>query len=175
MTDPAADPSLRLALHQPDRPHNFGMVLRLAACLGAAVDVVEPAGFPLDDRRIRQGALDYLPHLAWARHADFAAFEVWRRSEGRRLVLLTTRGPEPYHRLTFRPNDVLMLGSEGAGVPETVHVAADRAVRVPLRSGLRSLNIVTAAALVLGEALRQTGGLGRVRGGGGGGGGGGRA
>lgn len=162
MTDPAEGPSLRLALHQPDRPHNFGMVLRLAACLGAAVDVVEPAGFPLDDRRIRQGALDYLPHLAWARHADFAAFEAWRRAEGRRLVLLTTRGPEPYHRLTFRPNDVLMLGSEGAGVPETVHAAADRAVRVPLRSGLRSLNIVTAAALVLGEALRQTGGLDRL-------------
>src|SRR4051795_12481401 len=95
MTDPAAGPSLRLALHQPDRPHNFGMVLRLAACLGAAVDVVEPAGFPLDDRRIRQGALDYLPHLAWARHADFAVFEAWRRAEGGGPAPPPPRRPAP--------------------------------------------------------------------------------
>jgi tRNA (cytidine/uridine-2'-O-)-methyltransferase len=153
------EPSLRLALYQPDRPHNFGAALRLCACFGVGLDVVEPCGFPLDDRRIRQGALDYHARARWARHADFAAFDAARLAERRRLVLLSTRAEHPYHRLACRPDDVLMLGRESAGVPETIHRRADLRALIPMRPGLRSLNLVTAAAIVLAEALRQTGGF----------------
>ena len=156
---------LRLALFEPDRPHNLGMVLRLGACLGVAVDVVEPCGFPLDDRRIKEGALDYAGHVAWRRHASLRDFLAFRAGDGqRRLVLLSTRGDLPYHRAVYRGDDVLMLGRESAGVPDSVHGFADLRVRVPLRPGLRSLNVATAAALVLGEALRQTGDLDRLAG-----------
>ena len=150
---------LRLALFEPDRPHSLGMALRLGACLGVGVDVVEPCGFPLDDRRIRFGALDYLARADWARHVGLAAFRAFLAREQRRLVLLSTRAGLPYHRLEFRADDVLMLGREGSGAPDEVHDLADRRVRVPMRDGLRSLNLVTAGAVVLGEALRQTGGL----------------
>ena len=150
---------LRVALFEPDRPHNLGMVLRLGACLEVAVDVIEPCGFPLDDRRIRFGALDYLASVEWRRQPDFACFCAEARAAKRRLVLLSTRASLPYHRLAFQSDDILLLGRESAGVPEIVHETVDRAIRVPLRPGLRSLNVVTAAALVLGEALRQTGRL----------------
>ena len=155
----AGEGGLRLALHQPDRPHNFGAALRLCACLGVRLDVVEPCGFPFDDRRIRQGALDYGGHARWVRHMDFAAFEMQRLAERRRLVLLTTAGEHFYHHAVYEPGDILMLGSESAGVPEVVHRRADLRVRIPMREGLRSLNVGTAAAIVLAEALRQTGGL----------------
>lgn len=151
--------SLRLALYEPDRPHNLGMALRLAACLGVGLDVVEPCGFPLDDRRIRRGALDYGGRADWARRADMGELRAFAASEGRRLILLSTRGRRPYHRHAFRADDILIVGSESSGVPDMVHQSADSVLRVPLRPGLRSLNLVTAAALVLGEALRQTGGL----------------
>lgn len=152
-------PGVELALYQPDRPHNFGAALRLCACFGVRLGVIEPCGFPLDDRRIRQAALDYLAHARWVRHLDFAAFDAARLAEGRRLVLLSTRGERPYHRVSFRPGDTLLLGRESAGVPEAVHARADLRVRIPLRPGLRSLNVVTAGAIVLAEALRQTGGF----------------
>jgi tRNA (cytidine/uridine-2'-O-)-methyltransferase len=160
--EPGSRPSpvrLRLALFQPDRPHGLGMALRLGACLGVGIDVVEPCGFPLDDRRIRFGALDYVGRADWARHADLAAFLASLARGQRRLVLLSTRSALPYHRLAYRADDVLMLGREGSGVPDEVHGLAGERVRVPMRQGLRSLNLVTAGALVLGEALRQTGGL----------------
>ena len=150
---------LRLALYQPDRPHNFGAALRLAACFGVGLDLIEPCGFPLDDRRIRQAALDYGGRALWVRHIDFAAFEQVRLAQGRRLVLLSTRGDHAHHRITFQPDDVLMLGRESCGVPEPVFAGADLRVRIPLRPGLRSLNLATAAAIALGEALRQTGGF----------------
>jgi tRNA (cytidine/uridine-2'-O-)-methyltransferase len=134
--------------------------LRLCACFGVRLDVVDPCGFPLDERRVRQGALDYSAHTRWVRHMDFAGFDAARLAERRRLVLLSTRAEQPYHRVAYRPDDVLMLGSESAGVPELVHRRADLRVRIPLRPGLRSLNLVTAAAIVLAEALRQTGGFG---------------
>lgn len=161
-----AGPSgLRLALFEPDRPHNLGMLLRLGACLGVAVDVVEPCGFPLDDRRIKEGALDYAGHVAWRRHASLHDFLAFRAAVGqRRLVLLSTRAGLPYHRAVYRGDDILMLGRESVGVPDSVHELADLRVRVPLRPGLRSLNVVTAAAIVLGEALRQTGDLDRLAG-----------
>ena len=153
-------PTLRLALYQPERPHNFGAVLRLCACLGVTLDVIEPCGFPLDDRRIRQAALDYAHRADWVRHMDFGRFEQLRLAQRRRLVLLTTRGDRPHHRITYRVDDVLMLGRESCGVPTAVAAGADLRVRIPMRAGLRSLNLAVAAAIVLGEALRQTGGFG---------------
>lgn len=150
-------PELGLALYQPERPHNFGAVLRLCACFGVVLDVVEPCGFPLDDRRIRQAALDYAGHARWRRQPDFAAFAAGPLAAGRRLVLLSTAGETMHHRVAYMPNDILMLGNESAGVPGAVHERADLRVRIPLRPGLRSLNVASAAAIVLAEALRQTG------------------
>ena len=152
-------PRLRLALYQPDRPHNFGAVLRLCACLGVTFEVIEPCGFPLDDRRIRAGALDYAPRARWVRHRDFAAFDTSRLADGRRLVLLSTAGEHLHHRVGYMPDDILLVGSESSGVPESVHGRADLRVRIPLRPGLRSLNLAMAGAMVLGEALRQTQGF----------------
>jgi tRNA (cytidine/uridine-2'-O-)-methyltransferase len=152
-------PALRLALYQPDRPHNFGSILRLCACLGVTFEVIEPCGFPLDDRRIRAGALDYAPQANWVRHRDFASFDTSRLANGRRLVLLSTAGENLHHHVAYMPNDILMLGSESAGVPAAVHHRCDLRVRVALRPGLRSLNVAMAAAIGLGEALRQTGGF----------------
>lgn len=151
--------ALRLALYQPDRPHNLGAALRLCACFGVPLEVIEPCGFPLDDRRIREAALDYHARASWTRHTDFAAFESARLAQGRRLVLLSTRGEHSYHRVSFGANDVLMVGRETAGVPEAVHQRAGLRVRIPMRPGLRSLNLAVAAAIVLAEALRQTGGF----------------
>lgn len=158
----AAGPTgLGLALLEPDRPHNLGAALRLGACLGVAVDVVEPCGFPLDDRRIREAGLDYVGRAAWRRHPCLDEFLASLAGPGgqRRLVLLSTRAELPYHRVAYRAGDVLMVGREGAGAPEALHRRADLRVRVPMRPGLRSLNVALAAAVVLGEALRQTGGL----------------
>ncbi len=146
---------LQLALFQPDIPQNAGTMLRLCACLGLEAALIEPAGFPTSDRHFRRAGLDYLDHLALARHTSFAAFEAWRRAAGRRLVLLTTRGAAPYLDFAFAPDDVVMVGRESAGVPEAVHAAADARLRVPMVEGLRSLNVAVAAAMVLGEALRQ--------------------
>ena len=150
---------MRLALYQPDIPQNAGTLMRLCACLGVEVDIVEPAGFALGDRALRRAGLDYLDHAAVRRHASFAAFEAWRRPEGLRLVLLSTRAATAYWAFAFAPSDVLMVGRESAGVPEHVHDAADARLRVPMRPGLRSLNVAVAAAMVLGEALRQTRGF----------------
>ena len=156
---PAHRPEIRLALFQPDRPHNFGAALRLSACFGVRLEVIEPCGFPLDDRRIRQAALDYHAHARWVRHLDFAAFDAARLAERRRLVLLSTHGRCSYHRVEFLADDILMLGRESSGVPQAVHDRADLRVRIPMQPGLRSLNLATAAAIVLAEALRQTGGF----------------
>jgi tRNA (cytidine/uridine-2'-O-)-methyltransferase len=145
---------MRLALFEPDIPQNAGALLRLGACVGVAVDVIEPCGFLLDDRRLRRSGMDYLAAVELARHASWARF-LAARPPGR-IVLLTTRGDMPYHRFAFRADDTLLLGRESAGVPEDVHAIADARVRVPLRPGLRSLNVALAAAMVLGEALRQT-------------------
>ncbi len=150
---------MRLALYQPDIPQNTGTILRLAACLGVPVDVILPAGFDLSDRKLRRAGLDYLDHVTLERHADWAAFDTTRRAEGRRLVLLTTKGAVAHIDFAFQTGDTLLLGRESSGVPDLVHAAADARVRIPLQGGLRSLNIAVAAAVVLGEALRQTGGF----------------
>jgi tRNA (cytidine/uridine-2'-O-)-methyltransferase len=146
---------MRLALFEPDIPQNAGALLRLGACLGVAVDIIEPAGFLLDDRRLKRAGLDYIDRVVWMRHESWQRFQATRGLG--RLVLLTVRGDVPYHRFQFRRDDTLLLGRESAGVPDVVHQAADARLKVPMMAGLRSLNVATAAALVLGEALRQTG------------------
>jgi tRNA (cytidine/uridine-2'-O-)-methyltransferase len=147
----------RLALFQPDIPQNAGTMLRMAACLGVPVEIVEPAGFDVSDRNLRRAGLDYLGSVTINRHASWRAFEEWRRREGFRLVLATTKGALPYASFAFGRDDLILLGRESAGVPDEVHAAADARVVVPMQEGLRSLNVAVAAAMILGEALRQTG------------------
>ena len=151
------DQNLAIALYQPDIPGNTGTILRMAACLGLAVHVIEPAGFDLSDRALRRAGMDYAEKVALIRHLDWERFEAWRRGEGRRLVLATTQGAENYTDLAYRPHDILLFGRESAGVPPNVHEAADCRVRIPLRPGMRSLNVAISAAMIVGEALRQTG------------------
>lgn len=146
---------MRLALYQPDIPQNAGTMMRMAACLGLAVDLIEPAGFDSSDRNFRRAGLDYLDALDIARHASFAAFDAERLRHGRRLVLASTKAGLPHWRHAFRPDDVVMVGRETAGVPDEVHARADARIVVPMRPGLRSLNVAVAAAIVVGEALRQ--------------------
>jgi len=156
----AARLAMRLALFEPDIPQNAGALIRLGACLGVPVDIVEPCGFVFSDRHLRRTGMDYLDHAALRRYDSWQAYRR-ERPQGR-LVLLTTQAPLCYQDFAFAPDDALLLGRESAGVPEEVHAACDARVRVPMRAGLRSLNVALAAAMVLGEALRQTGLLGAV-------------
>lgn len=149
---------MRLALFQPDIPQNTGTILRLAACLGVAVDVIGPTGFDMTDRALRRAGLDYLKHVDVVRHVDWAAFNQQRMAAGARLVLATTHAAIAHTDAVFADGDVVMMGRESAGVPETVHAAVDLRVRIPIKQGLRSLNIAVAAGIILGEALRQTNG-----------------
>jgi tRNA (cytidine/uridine-2'-O-)-methyltransferase len=148
-----------LALYQPDIPQNAGTMLRLCACLGLDAALIGPAGFPVSDRHFRRAGMDYLDHVDIAFHLSWRAFEDWRATKGRRLALLSTRGETNYTDFVFEPGDIVMVGRESAGAPEEVHASAQARLRVPLRAGLRSLNVAVAAAMVLGEALRQTGGF----------------
>ncbi len=147
---------MRLALYEPDIPQNAGAMLRLAACLGVGVDIIEPCGFVLSDKHFRRAGMDYLDHVAIVRHDSWAAYVAARPD---RIVLLTTRGDTRYTQQRYRRDDTLMVGRETAGVPDAVHRAAAARVVVPMRRGLRSLNVALAAAIVLGEALRQTEGF----------------
>ncbi len=147
---------LMLALYQPDIPQNAGTMLRMCACLDVAAAIIEPAGFPVSDRHFRRAGMDYLDALTIDRHVSFAAFETWRAGTGRRLVLLSTKAELAYTAFAYHPDDILLVGRESAGVPEAVHAAADIRVVIPIRPSLRSLNVAVAAALVVGEALRQT-------------------
>jgi tRNA (cytidine/uridine-2'-O-)-methyltransferase len=148
---------MRLALYQPDIPQNLGTILRLGACLDVPVEVIGPAGFPLGDRGLKRAAMDYAEYAAVTYHDSWGRFG-GSRPPGR-LILLTTKAQTPYQAFSFRTDDCLLLGSESAGVPETVHASVDHRVCIPMVAGLRSLNVAVAAAMVVGEALRQTGGL----------------
>jgi len=150
---------MRLALYQPDIPQNTGTILRLCGCLGIEAHIIEPAGFPSSDRAFRRAGMDYLDAVAITRHASWHDFEAWRRAAACRLVLFTTRAATPYLAFRFAPDDVLLFGRESAGAPESLHAAADARLLIPMRAGMRSLNVAMAAALAAGEALRQTGGL----------------
>jgi len=146
---------LRLALFEPDIPQNTGALLRLAACLGVKVDLIEPCGFLLDDRRLKRAALDYLANLSLRRHASWHAF-LADRDPRSRLILMTTSGSIALHRYVFAADDTIILGRESAGVPEAVHRVANARLVIPLRRPARSLNVALAGAIALTEALRQT-------------------
>jgi tRNA (cytidine/uridine-2'-O-)-methyltransferase len=146
---------MRLTLFQPDIPQNAGAIIRLGACLGVPVDIIEPCGFVLSDRRLRRAGMDYLDSAALARHESWAAFRA-SHDPAARLVLLTTAATMPYHRFAFARDDTIVLGRESAGVPPEVHAASAARLLIPMRPGMRSLNVAVAAAMVLGEALRQT-------------------
>jgi tRNA (cytidine/uridine-2'-O-)-methyltransferase len=149
---------MRLVLFEPDIPQNAGTLLRTAACLGVPVDLIEPCGFILSDRHYRRAGMDYLKSVALMRHSSWQAFHA-ARSSGARLVVLTTHAPLSYLDFIFRADDDILVGSESAGVPDAIHAAADARLRVPMVRHTRSLNVAVAAAMVLGEALRQTGGF----------------
>ena len=148
-------PNLTLALFQPDIPQNAGTMLRACACLGLDAAIIEPAGFLISDRNFRRSGMDYLDQLKIERHLSWSAFEDWRKTTGRRLVLLTTRGSISYTQCVYLPGDILMVGRESLGAPEEVHAAADLRVTIPMQGDMRSLNVAFAAAMVIGEALRQ--------------------
>ncbi len=147
---------LRIALYQPDIAGNTGTILRLAACLGLGVDIIEPAGFDLSDRNLKRAGLDYIASVTLARHVNWLSFEEMRLREGRRLVLASTKAALPYTRFAFAPGDTLLFGRESAGVPDNVHAAADARVTIPMVAGQRSLNLAMSVAMIAGEALRQT-------------------
>jgi tRNA (cytidine/uridine-2'-O-)-methyltransferase len=150
---------IRIALYEPDIPQNTGTILRLAACLGVEAHIIEPAGFPTSDRAFRRAGMDYLDQVTLVRHADWAAFEAWRRRMGGRLIVFTTRASVSYLDHVFRLDDVLLFGRESAGLPDDVHAAADARLLIPMRGGLRSLNVAMAVAMAIGEALRQLRGV----------------
>ncbi|MFY9684986.1 MAG: tRNA (cytidine(34)-2'-O)-methyltransferase [Pseudolabrys sp.] len=147
---------MRIALYEPDIPQNTGTILRLCACLGIEAHIIEPSGFPVTDRAFRRAGLDYIDNVSIARHGSFAAFEEWLQRERLQLVLLTTTADRSYLDHTFTADQVLLFGRESAGVPAAVHERANVRLRIPMQSGMRSLNIAVAAAMVAGEALRQT-------------------
>lgn len=148
---------LRIALYQPDIPGNTGTILRLSACLGLGVDIIEPAGFDISDRNLKRAGMDYIAAVKLARHVNRNRFEDWRKPTGRRLILASTKAAVAYTDFSFRPDDILMFGRESAGVPDEVHGAADARILIPMVEGQRSINVAMSVAMIAGEALRQTG------------------
>ena len=147
---------MQIALFQPDIPQNTGTILRLCACLDVAAHIIEPAGFPVSDRHFRRAGMDYLDHVVITRHDSWSKFEQWRNHGCYRLILFSTRGTGSYLDYRYGADDILLFGRESAGVPDDVVAAADARLTIPIKPGLRSLNVAMAAAMGLGEALRQT-------------------
>ncbi len=152
-------PRPSLALYQPDIPQNTGAILRLAACLHFAVEIIEPCGFLWDEKKMRRVGMDYLDLAQVRRHSSWEIFQDSPQRQGRRLVLLTTAGAERLDDFRFTPSDILLAGRESAGVPETIAAAVDQRIRIPMTLGARSLNVAMACAIVMAEALRQTQGF----------------
>lgn len=148
---------LTVALYQPDIPQNAGTILRMCACLGLSAAIIEPAGFLASDKHFRRAGMDYLAHLEVTRYPHWEAFDDFRHAAHRRLILLTTKASVAYTSFHYLPGDILLLGRESVGAPCKVHEAADGRVGIPLMPGMRSLNVAVAAAMVVGEALRQLG------------------
>lgn len=146
---------LRIALYQPDIPGNTGTILRLAACLGIGVDIIEPAGFDLSDRSLKRAGMDYLEQAALTRHLNWQHFEQWRQDMGRRTVLLSTKAAQPYTDFKFQPGDILLFGRESSGVPQDVHESTDARLLIPMVPAARSLNLALSVAMTTGEAIRQ--------------------
>jgi tRNA (cytidine/uridine-2'-O-)-methyltransferase len=148
---------MQIALFQPDIPQNTGTILRLCACLNVSAHIIEPAGFPVSDRHFRRAGMDYLDEVSITRHDSWSKFMQWRNDGGYRLILFTTKATCPYLDYRYGSDDILLFGRESAGVPDEVAAAADARLAIPIKPGLRSLNVAVAAAMALGEALRQTG------------------
>ena len=149
--------TVQLALYQPDIAQNTGTLLRLGACLGVRVHIIHPTGFPFSRRELKRGGLDYLDHADIAEHDSYAHFAAWQRDSGHRIVLLTTKTEISAYGFSYAAKDILLLGRESAGVPESVAAEAGAKIRIPMQPGLRSINVAVAASMILGEALRQTG------------------
>lgn len=146
---------MNIALYQPDIPQNVGAAIRLCACMGAGLDIIEPCGFAWNEKKIRQSAMDYYDHADVHTHSGWGVFR--KTYNERRIILMTTKASIPYLDFEYRANDILLAGRESAGVPEVVHDSVDARIYIPMRSGLRSLNVVNAASMILGEAIRQNG------------------
>lgn len=145
-----------LALYQPDIAQNAATLIRLGACLGVGIHLIHPAGFTVSDKSFRRAGLDYIERAQLTEHVSFQSFDAWRTTAGKRLVLLTTKASESAYTARYEPADILMVGRESAGVPEFVAAGVDLKVRIPMRPGLRSLNVALAGAMIIGEAMRQT-------------------
>ena len=147
---------MRIALYEPDIPQNTGNIFRLGACLGIVVDIIEPAGFLFDDKKFRRSAMDYIDHINYKRHIDWEHFYDWTKKNNFRLILMTTKSETSLYNFKFNPSDILLFGRESAGVPENIHNIVDHRLTIPMKEGVRSINLSSSVALVLGEALRQT-------------------
>ena len=146
---------MRIALYQPDIPQNSGNILRLGACLGVNIDIIEPTGYVFDDKRFKRSSMDYINHIDYKRHIDWEAFFNWSKKNNFRLILLTTKVDKKYYDYNFKNNDILIFGRESAGVSEIVHSNVDEQITIPMKKGMRSINVSSAVALVAGEACRQ--------------------
>ena len=146
---------MRIALFEPDIPQNTGNIFRLSACLGITIDVIEPTGFIFDDKRFKRSSMDYLNYTNYKRHIDWDSFYVWSKKNKYRLILLTTKSDKKYTKYKFKNNDILIFGRESAGVPDQVHHCVNERLTIPMKKGLRSINVSSAVALVAGEACRQ--------------------
>ncbi|MEO1066465.1 MAG: tRNA (cytidine(34)-2'-O)-methyltransferase [Pseudomonadota bacterium] len=148
-------PPIAIALYQPDIPQNTGTILRLGACLGLTVHIIEPTGFALSDTNLKRAGMDYLERATMVRHVSWEKFDAWRTQEARRLILLTTKAQTSYLDTAYSPNDILLFGRESSGVPEAVHQTVDQRLTIPMVDGARSINLACSVAMVAGEAIRQ--------------------
>ena len=147
---------MRIALYQPDIPQNAGNIFRLGACLGVAVDIIEPTGFIFDDKKFKRSAMDYINHIEYKRHIDWNHFYDWTKKNKFRLILMTTKTSQSFYKFEFFSTDILLFGRESAGVPEKIHQLVDHRLTIPMKEGVRSINLSSSVALVIGESLRQT-------------------
>ena len=147
---------MRIALYQPDIPQNTGNIFRLGACMGVAVDIIEPTGFVFDDKKFKRSAMDYIDHLEYKRHDDWEHFYKGIKKNKFRLILMTTKSEDSLYNFKFRSSDILLFGRESAGVPDNIHQIVDHRLTIPMKDGVRSINLSSSVALVLGESLRQT-------------------
>ena len=147
---------MRIALYQPDIPQNTGNIFRLGACLGVSVDIIEPTGFIFDDKKFKRSAMDYINHIEYKRHIDWKNFYNWTKKNKFRLILMTTKTSQSFYKFEFFSTDILLFGRESAGVPEKIHQLVDHRLTIPMKEGVRSINLSSSVALVIGESLRQT-------------------
>ena len=146
---------MRIALFEPDIPQNTGNIFRLGACLGIEIDIIEPTGYVFDDKRFKRSSMDYIDHIKYRRHLDWDTFYKWSKNNNFRLILLTTKSKKKYTKYQFKNNDILLFGRESAGVPTNVHEVVDEQLTIPMKKNLRSINVSSSVALVVGEACRQ--------------------